>query len=72
MDLAHSLDADDSDSAPLQVAILSFLNALINYKAGEVSIPYNILLVYHYFLSLSLFLSFRRVLSFVFIYVMSS
>ena len=69
MDLAHSLDADDSDSAPLQVAILSFLNALINYKAGEVSVPYNILLVYHY--SLSLFLSFRRVLSFVFIYVMS-
>ena len=67
MDLAHSLDADDSDSAPLQVAILSFLNALINYKAGEVSIPYNILLVYHY----SLFFSFRRVLSFVFIYVMS-
>ena len=53
MDLAHSLDADDSDSAPLQVAILSFLNALINYKAGEVSIPYNILLVYHYSLSLS-------------------
>ena len=55
MDLAHSLDADDSDSAPLQVAILSFLNALINYKAGEVSIPYNMLLVYHYSLSLSLF-----------------
>ena len=55
MDLAHSLDADDSDSAPLQVAILSFLNALINYKAGEVSIPYNILLVYHYSLSLFLF-----------------
>ena len=36
MDLARSLDEDDSDSAALQVAVLSFLNALINYKAGEV------------------------------------
>ena len=35
-DLARTLD-DENDTANLQVAILSFLNALINYKAGEVS-----------------------------------
>lgn len=44
MDLARSLD-DDTDSAALQVAILSFLNALINYKAGEVSFEHKYKLV---------------------------
>ena len=35
MDLARSLD-EDQETHNLQIAILSFLNALINYKAGEV------------------------------------
>ena len=35
MDLGRTLD-EDEDMSSLQVAIFSFLNALINYKAGEV------------------------------------
>ena len=36
VDLARSLD-EHQDSANLQIAVLSFVNAIINYKAGEVS-----------------------------------
>ena len=36
MDLARSLE-DRQDSANLQIAILSFINVIINYKAGEVT-----------------------------------
>ncbi len=35
IDLMRSLD-DRQDAANLQIAILSFINVLINYKAGEV------------------------------------
>ncbi len=35
VDLARSLD-EPQDSANLQIAVLSFSNAIINYKAGEV------------------------------------
>ena len=38
VDLARSLD-EHQDSANLQIAVLSFVNAIINYKAGEVSCP---------------------------------
>uniref|UniRef100_A0A1X7UZJ0 FH2 domain-containing protein n=2 Tax=Amphimedon queenslandica TaxID=400682 RepID=A0A1X7UZJ0_AMPQE len=48
MDLARSLDEDDSDSAALQVAVLSFLNALINYKAGEESLEFRLHLRYEF------------------------
>jgi len=36
VDLARSLD-EHQDAARLQIAVLSFVNAIINYKAGEVS-----------------------------------
>lgn len=36
MDLTRSLE-DRQESANLQIAILSFINVIINYKAGEVS-----------------------------------
>lgn len=36
VDLTHSLD-EPQDSANLQIAVLSFFNAIINYKAGQVS-----------------------------------
>lgn len=36
IDLTRSLE-DRQDSASLQIAILSFINVVINYKAGEVS-----------------------------------
>lgn len=36
IDLTRSLE-DRQDSANLQIAILSFINVIINYKAGEVS-----------------------------------
>jgi len=36
VDLARSLD-EHQDAASLQIAVLSFVNAIINYKAGEVS-----------------------------------
>ena len=36
LDLARSLE-DRQDSANLQIAVLSFINVIINYKAGEVS-----------------------------------
>lgn len=36
VDLGRSLD-EPQDSANLQIAVLSFFNALINYKAGQVS-----------------------------------
>ena len=35
IDLTRSLE-DRQDSANLQIAILSFINVIINYKAGEV------------------------------------
>lgn len=35
VDLTRSLD-EPQDSANLQIAVLSFFNALINYKAGQV------------------------------------
>lgn len=35
VDLTHSLD-EPQDSANLQIAVLSFFNAVINYKAGRV------------------------------------
>lgn len=35
IDLTRSLD-DKQDAANLQIAILSFFNVIINYKAGEV------------------------------------
>ncbi len=38
IDLTRSLE-DRQDSANLQIAILSFINVIINYKAGEVSEP---------------------------------
>ena len=34
-DLTRSLD-EPQDSANLQIAVFSFINAIINYKAGEV------------------------------------
>ena len=37
LDLARSLE-DRQDSANLQIAVLSFINVIINYKAGEVSL----------------------------------
>lgn len=37
LDLSRSLE-DRQDSANLQIAILSFINVIINYKAGEVSL----------------------------------
>ena len=37
LDLSRSLE-DRQDSANLQIAVLSFINVIINYKAGEVSI----------------------------------
>lgn len=37
IDLTRSLE-DRQDSANLQIAILSFINVIINYKAGEVSL----------------------------------
>ena len=36
VDLTRSLD-EPQDSANLQIAVLSFFNAMINYKAGQVS-----------------------------------
>lgn len=36
VDLTRSLD-EKHDAANLQIAILSFINVIINYKAGEVS-----------------------------------
>ena len=39
LDLARSLE-DRQDSANLQIAVLSFINVIINYKAGEVSYRY--------------------------------
>ena len=35
VDLTRSLD-EPQDSANLQIAVLSFFNAIINYKAGQV------------------------------------
>jgi dishevelled associated activator of morphogenesis len=46
-DLARTLD-DEGDTAALQVAILSFLNALINYKAGEESLEFRLHLRYEF------------------------
>jgi len=34
-DLSFSLDTNQ-DSAHLQIAVMSFINAIVNYKAGEV------------------------------------
>ena len=36
VDLTRSLD-EPQDSANLQIAVLSFFNAIINYKAGQVN-----------------------------------
>ena len=36
VDLTRSLD-EPQDSANLQIAVLSFYNAIINYKGGQVS-----------------------------------
>ena len=41
VDLTRSLD-EPQDSANLQIAVLSFFNAVINYRAGQVrQIPYD-------------------------------
>ena len=37
VDLGRSLD-EPQDSANLQIAVLSFFNAVINYKAGQVRV----------------------------------
>lgn len=44
-DLARSLD-EPQDSANLQIAVFSFINAIINYKAGEESLEFRMHLRY--------------------------
>lgn len=38
-DLSFSLDTNQ-DSAHLQIAVMSFINAIVNYKAGEVHVHF--------------------------------
>ena len=64
VDLTRSLD-EPQDSANLQIAVLSFYNAIINYKGGQVSSWTPSFFRARIIIFVSVFVECRRVWSFV-------